>query len=456
MREVKRYERRLWPLTAVLALAVLACNLPFGLTPTEEPEGTEVGEGGDGTVPPAATDTPVPDVSGPGGCTLNAGFVADVTVPDDTEFAPGAAFIKTWRMRNTGTCEWETGTQLVRISGNPLGGPDTVSVPSLAADANIDISVNLTAPAAPGTYRSDWRLQSPDSTAFGTQVYVQIVVPAPATATPVPPAATPFGGGGRITYVSFRDGNAEIYVIDGLDDSSPARLTSNAELDSWPDWSPDRARLTFQRNIGSKPDIYVMEADGSFQTNLTNSADYDTGPDWSPDGTRIAFASDRAGGALQIWVMKTDGTGLVQLTDTPQLNSTPDWSPDGNRIAFESMRDGQREIYVMNSDGTGQTPVTTTGNNYGPVWSPDGTRIAFSSSNGLWLVNADGTGLFQLTVATAPTVLDMHPSWSPDGTQVVFDSARSGNQDLFTIKVDGTDLSQVTTNSASDSSPAWR
>ncbi len=469
--------RWLLSVISLLLLSALACSLAGTGTSTGTPE-TPTEEVITTTTPteeadpalPAPTDTPAPDVSGPGGCTLNASWVADVTVPDNTEFAPGAIFNKVWRVRNSGTCAWEAGTQLVFVSGEPLGGPAAVAVPAVAPGSNTDIGVDLIAPAAPETYRSTWQLQSSEGVRFGSHVYVQIVVPEPATptaeptaeptaaptATPLPTAApTPFGGGsGRIAYVSFRDGNAEIYTM-GDNDAAPTRLTNNPEIDDWPDWSPDGARIVFTRYTGSKPDIYVMNADGAFQINLTNNPAWDSGPAWSPDGTRIAFDSNRAGGKLQIWIMKTDGTGLLRLTNTPQLNSSPDWSPDGNRIAFESNRDGQREVYLMNSDGTAQTRLTFSGNNYGPEWSPNGNRIVFSSSNGLWSIKPDGTQLTQLTINAGAFVFDVHPHWSPDGTQIIFDTKRSGNQDLYVIKADGTDMQQLTTNTALDTNPAW-
>ncbi len=114
-----------------------------------------------------------------------------MTVPDNTPLAPGTPFIKTWRVLNSGTCNWEPGTQLVLVSGNPMGGPAAVSVPAAAAGAQTDISVNLTAPTAPGTYRSNWRLQAPNGTRFGAMIWAQIVVPAPATEVPEPPTAEP-------------------------------------------------------------------------------------------------------------------------------------------------------------------------------------------------------------------------------------------------------------------------
>ncbi len=176
-----------------VVLAALACHAPGGPTPTTEapptptlPQAGEEETGPTPSLPPAATDTPVPDVAGPGGCTLNAAYVADVTVPDGTEFPPGAAFTKTWRVRNSGSCAWEIGTQLVFASGEPMGGPAAVNVPSVAPGSNTDISVDMVAPATPGAYKSNWQLQSPDGTRFGSMIYVQIVVPAPPTDTPEP------------------------------------------------------------------------------------------------------------------------------------------------------------------------------------------------------------------------------------------------------------------------------
>ena len=179
----------------VMVLAALACNAPRGTTPpTGIPSTSTVPrEGGASPTPfppPSVTDTPVPDVSGPGGCTLNAAYVADVTVPDDTEFDPGAAFTKVWRVRNSGTCEWEAGTRLIFVSGERMGGPAAVDVPQVAPGSDTDVGVDLVAPTLPGTYRSTWRLQGPDGVRFGARVYVQIVVPE-ATVEPTEESALP-------------------------------------------------------------------------------------------------------------------------------------------------------------------------------------------------------------------------------------------------------------------------
>ena len=132
------------------------------------------------------TPTPVPDEEGEGGCTLNAAYAADVTVPDDTEMSPGETFVKTWRIRNSGTCDWGPGFTLVFVGGDQMGGPASVPVPATAAGSTVDVSVNMAAPSSYGTYRGNWRVQSDTGTVFGSSVYVRIVVPEPATAMPTP------------------------------------------------------------------------------------------------------------------------------------------------------------------------------------------------------------------------------------------------------------------------------
>jgi len=186
-------------------LAALACNYTGRTTPTPTPVVIAPEETGDvtSTAPPtqAPQDTPVPDVTTEAGCSLNAAFVEDITVPDRTEFSPGASFTKTWRLRNSGTCDWESGTRLVHISGDRMDAPDSVPVPAAAAGATTDVSVDLIAPDEPGTYKGNWQMEASDGTRFGSVVYVEIVVPElatetpTATATPTPtPTRTPPSG----------------------------------------------------------------------------------------------------------------------------------------------------------------------------------------------------------------------------------------------------------------------
>ncbi len=192
--------RAVWLVVAMLVVLALACNMP-GRTPTPE---TEVENTppvapvvtATMTLPPVAglpspTPTEAPDVAGEGGCVLRAAYVADVTIPDNTKLDKNQAFTKTWRIRNSGTCAWGEGTKFVYVSGEKFGAPASVAVPSTAPDAQVDISVLMTAPAAPGTYRSNWQLQDPSGKAYGGVFYVQIVIEGPATPTPTLTPAAP-------------------------------------------------------------------------------------------------------------------------------------------------------------------------------------------------------------------------------------------------------------------------
>jgi hypothetical protein len=193
---VKANQRPVWLAVLFLILVGLACNAPGPASPTGMPSvpAPTVPQAGKASPTPfpaqIATDTLAPDVFGPGGCVLNAAFVADVTVPDGSEFAPGAAFTKVWRVRNSGTCVWEAGSQLLFASGELMHGPAAVNVPSVAPGSGTDVSVNLVAPDEPGTYRSVWQMQSPEGVRFGGQVYVQIVVLGEATEEPTAESTT--------------------------------------------------------------------------------------------------------------------------------------------------------------------------------------------------------------------------------------------------------------------------
>ncbi len=179
--------------------------------------------------------------------------------------------------------------------------------------------------------------------------------------------------------------------------------------------------------------------------------------------TQIAFSSDRDGN-LEIYSVDTDGRGLVRLTNHPGRDTQPAWSPDGRKIAFTSdRRNGfSLEIYVMNADGEKFVQLTTDHppavNDESPSWSPDGTKIAFASNRGdsydIYVMNADGNNLVQLTQGRAKEV---SPCWSPDGTKIAFTS--SGNvlkSEIYVMDADGANPVNLTQNpEALNKDPSW-
>ncbi len=259
---------------------------------------------------------------------------------------------------------------------------------------------------------------------------------------------------GKIAFVSTRDGNHEIYVMNA-DGSGQTRLTTDSGRDGNPAWSPDGKRIAFSRDRDDNVDIYVMNADGSGLTRLTYDAARDQLPAWSPEGTRIAFQAGRDG-IGQIYVMNADGSEQNNLTDSPDWEGYPAWSPDG-RIAIASTRDRNCDVYVVNADGSGLTRLTTDpADDRYAAWSPDGRRIAFTSDRDgnleIYVMNADGTGLTRLTRDPSQ---DQAPSWSLDGKRIAFTSWRDGNAEIYVMNADGSGLVRLTTNPATDQSPSW-
>src|SRR6266498_789024 len=97
-----------------------------------------------------------------------AQFVADVTVPDGTRYDPGTAFTKTWRLRNIGTCTWNTSYTMVFDTGTQMGGTASVALPNnVAPGSTVDVSVNMTAPSSAGHYIGYWKFKNASGTLFG-------------------------------------------------------------------------------------------------------------------------------------------------------------------------------------------------------------------------------------------------------------------------------------------------
>lgn len=267
-----------------------------------------------------------------------------------------------------------------------------------------------------------------------------------------------------IAFDSDRDGNWEIYVM-STDGSTQRRITDNPAADRHPSWSPDGSMLAFESERDGNWEIYLMNMDGSSQRRLTSNSYDDNFPSWAPDGSRIAFSTGRDG-HVEAYVMNLDGSNQRRITDSVINAKVPVWSPDGSRVIIESDTDphlgGDVDIFVIDLDGTNLVRLTDNSDANGfPSWSPDGALILFDW-NRMSISVMDSTGTNEKKLSTPlysverqPAYEDRHARWSPDGSKIVFETNRHGHWDVYSMRIDGSDQTRLTSSPGNDRFPSW-
>ncbi|MBN1428268.1 MAG: PD40 domain-containing protein [Anaerolineae bacterium] len=266
-----------------------------------------------------------------------------------------------------------------------------------------------------------------------------------------------------IVFVCYVNESDEICVMKA-DGSGLRQITDRPGTDWYPSFSPDGRSIIFSSQGRGDFNIFRMDLNGDDLQQLTHNMGDNYAPALSPDGTRIVFAST-SGGGQNIWVMNHDGSNPIRLTHDTRDDVDPVWSPDGQRISFTSTRHSAGDLMVMNADGSNLRQVThgisVEGRN---DWSSDNRYLTFyagpAGDKDIYLVDVDcmsidgGCGPDQIRKLTHGGN-NKGPGFSPDGQWITFASQYDGDNEIFIVRIDGTELYQLTANRRADWQPRW-
>jgi len=205
-------------------------------------------------------------------------------------------------------------------------------------------------------------------------------------------APTWFPGGGRIAFLSTRQGRSELWALD-LNTRREQPLLEVGQPIDYPRISPDGKRISFKSQMGGGVNTWIVAAEGGKPSQLTFNNNEDVGfSDWSPDGLWVAVGM-RTGNDARVMIVPSSGGEPVQLTSDQGATWPHSWSPDGDKIVFSGQRKGIWNIYWVSRSTKAQKQLT----NYSkfnsfiryPAWSPLGNQIVFEygeTTGNIWSI----------------------------------------------------------------------
>lgn len=305
-----------------------------------------------------------------------------------------------------------------------------------------------------------------------------VVAVAAAAFIAIPAAANRPDANGRVAFTRFDPVQGDDFVYTANPDGSQERqlLPTGAE---GPRWSPDGSRIAVFPHDVNGVSARIVNPDNGTYRDLANPA-----PDqlflgcgqWSPDAKRLAcegfgVTDDGLNGIYTI--RSSDGGGLTRITSAPGGDDCPgDFSPNGNRLVFQ--RFTTSALFTVKLNGTDVRQITPNSSDAFSIgdcgnWSPLGNVILFSAHapsdhrSTVWMVHSDGTGLRQVPIPgcggliSDPTTIGCFgATWSPDGRKIVFIRRAAGQNDIYTVRVDGTGLAVVSNTPLDEGGPpSW-
>ncbi len=204
---------------------------------------------------------------------------------------------------------------------------------------------------------------------------------------------------------------------------------------------------------------------GAEKTRLTRGRYVDIQPAFNPDGTAVCFASNRSSTELKLCRVLMDGAGgITRITHADSVDLAPSCTPDGKNIFYSSKPFNAIDWQMWRIGVNGNLP-TQMKEGYWPKISPDGHKVLYCDRDNesgrwkIWVMNSDGTNQTQLTSDNKSD--EFHASWSPDGKHIVYasnagrDSNGKRNHDIWIMRADGANPTQLTTNGSTEFWPVF-
>ena len=270
--------------------------------------------------------------------------------------------------------------------------------------------------------------------------------------------------GTQMLFYTSQSGKDQIVLANV--DPFPARtiLSDEAADLSFPRVSADGKQILYEARLADRSlelrltDLETKQTRTLFKTEPDYPMSFHLAPAWSPNNSIIAFSS-RANGNSEIFSIKSDGTGLKNLTNNPLLDEDPVFSLDGQEIVFARDNFGRAQLYRMDLNGGNQRRITDKqGYEMTPAFSPDGAHLAFAGDregHGLDIFLLDLQNPDDEKLLTARRSQDSHPAFSPDGRKIAFIASGDRNAEIYLINADGTGLFRLTHGSADKTAPQF-
>jgi beta propeller repeat protein len=409
------------------------------------------------TVCAAPTSTPAPSLSASGTCSANG--IASFTVTN----GGGPMGVSTgYTVKGSSGATVDSGaiklgggeSTTIKVTG--VYGKLTLSLPGFGVTVDTVCAAPTSTPGSPTSTPT-----SPGGVGVGG-VFVHRRLPNslhPLSEVPAVSPKMPSFCIQCLVFHTFRDGNLEIYRLDGIEGQEGFKLvdlTRNQAVDSRPSRSPNDSWVVFQSNRDGNVELYYTDLGGGLNPiRLTYTQSNNTNPMYGPDSRTIVYQSDRNGNG-DLFLINQRNKEELQITSSPAEDINPYYSPDLDWVVFQSNRNNNWDLFIVNTTTGNEYQLTNSAaNEIFPAWSPNGKQVAFLSDEGggtdLFIVDYNGKNLKRITTDGKTNNI----AWSPEGNRIAYQSERNGNLDIYTYDLTTGKEYRVTTNPGPDSGPTW-